>query len=118
MLKKKGWISVAVLALAAVVSLSAGCRERTAAVEQDAVGIYVESLQRQIDFGELQRRYPGESAQVVNPALLRADAITGWYDKGHNYHEQKMQNNLRSLGGIRILPETLRGVALRGEAGR
>jgi hypothetical protein len=116
MLKNKGWVGAGAVGLLALIALAAGCRERTA--DEELVGIYVESVQRQIDYGELQKRYPGERAQMINPGSLRADAIVGWYDKGHSYHEQKMQNSLKSLGGINILPETLRGAALRGEVSR
>jgi hypothetical protein len=118
MFKNRSWIGAAVIGLVAVIALAAGCRSRNTVVEGEAVGIYMESVQRQIDFAELQKRYPGERAETINPGLLKADTIVGWYDKGHNYHEQKMQNNLKSLGGIRILPEMLRGEALRGEIGR
>ena len=111
MFKNRSWMGAAVIGLVAVIALAAGCRSR-AAVAEDAVGIYIESVQRQIDFAELQKRYPGETAQTVNPGLLKADAIVGWYDKGHNYHTQKMQGV--SLGGLRILPEMLKGEALRG----
>ena len=46
---------------------------------------------------------------------MAADTIVGWYDNGGNYHEQKMENNLGHFnGGVRVLPQTLRGVALRG----
>jgi hypothetical protein len=118
MFKNRGWMSAVVIGLVAVVALVAGCRSRDAATDVNTVGIYMESVQRQIDFAELQKRYPGERAETINPGLLKADTIVGWYDKGHNYHEQKMQNNLKSLGGIRILPELLRGAALRGQVGR
>lgn len=115
MFKNRGWIGAAVIGLVAVIPLAAGCRDRTPTAQGEVVGIYIESVQRQIDFGELQRRYPGERAQTINPGALKADAIVGWYDKGNAYHEQKMQNNLKSLGGIQIFPEMLKGAALRGE---
>jgi hypothetical protein len=122
---KKALISAVVICLVAAVSFALGAqagdkvaaeKRVSAETRSNTVGIYVESIQRQIDIRDLQKRYPGESAQRINPESLKADAIVGWYDKGNNYHEQKMQNNLKSLGGIRILPDTLRGIALRGEA--
>jgi hypothetical protein len=120
MVAKKAFIGAAVIGLVAAISFAVGAQtgEKAASYEKksNVVGIYMESVQRQIDIRELQKRYPGETAQRLNPASLKADAIVGWYDKGNNYHEQKMQNNLKSLGGIRILPEMLRGVALKGEA--
>jgi len=115
MFKNRSWMVATVIGLMAVISLVAGCRSRATVATEDAVGIYIESVQRQIDFAELQKRYPGETAQMVNPGLLKADAIVGWYDKGHNFHKQKMEG---SMGGIRILPEMLKGEALRGEIGR
>jgi hypothetical protein len=126
---KKSLIGALVIVLVATISFAIGAQtvsKTTAsktttvtktsqvAARSNTVGIYVESIQRQIDIRELQKRYPGETAQRVDPAALKADSIVGWYDKGNNYHEQKMQNNLKSLGGVRILPEELRGVALRG----
>jgi len=126
---KRGLIGIILILLVATISFALGAQTgtstkttvskttvtKTAVVERsNTVGIYVESLQRQIDIRDLQARYPGETAQRIDPAALKADAIVGWYDKGNNYHEQKMQNNLKSLGGVRILPDALRGVALRG----
>jgi hypothetical protein len=121
---RKALISVVVICLVAAVSFALGSqpvnkvaddKDTEDKKDKNVVGIYIESFQRQIDIRDLQKRYPGESAQRINPESLKADAIVGWYDKGSSYHEQKMQNNLKSLGGIQILPETLRGTALRGE---
>src|SRR5262249_34926950 len=105
-----------VLGAVAALSFAAGrqTKEEAAKPKSTLVGIYMESVQRQIDIRELRKRYPGEAAQKIDPAALRADAIVGWYDRGNNYHEQKMQNNLKSFGAIQILPETLRGTALKG----
>jgi hypothetical protein len=122
MTMKRGLISAVILCLVATISFAVGAQTKSHAAatmvesKSNTVGIYIESVQRQIDIRELRKNYPGESAQRLNPAALKADAIVGWYDKGNNYHEQKMQNNLKSLGGIRVLPEMLRGVALKGEA--
>jgi hypothetical protein len=119
MFAKSALIGTAVIGLVAAISFAVGAQTRskpeTPEAKSTTVGIYIESIQRQIDIQDLQKRYPGESAQRINPGALKADAIVGWYDKGNNYHEQKMQNNLKSLGGIRILPEMLRGAALKGE---
>lgn len=135
MMLKKAWVGAAIL-LTATIAFALGLHAQStqsttaskktvtqtvtqktvATTRSNTVGIYMESVQRQIDIRDLQKRYPAESAQRINPAALRADAIVGWYDKGNSFHEQKMQNNLKSLGGIQILPEMLKGAALRGEA--
>jgi hypothetical protein len=117
---KQALIGATVICLVATISFALGAQAEKAAtsgkeVRSNTVGIYIESVQRQIDIRDLQKRYPGESAQRINPGSLKADAIVGWYDKGNSYHEQKMQNNLKSLGGIQIIQEKLKGVALRGE---
>jgi hypothetical protein len=121
MVLKKALLSAAAILLVATISYALGLQasekkeEAYTGRKSNTVGIYIESVQRQIDIRELQKRYPAESAQRINPGALRADAIVGWYDKGNSFHEQKMQNNLKSLGGIQILPEMLKGAALRGE---
>ncbi len=80
------------------------------------VGIYIASVTRQIKMSDLAKAYPSNRAGMVDKSVLAADAIVGWYDRGNNYHEQKMQNNLRpDMGGIRVLPQLLRGQAIRGE---
>jgi hypothetical protein len=116
---KQALIGAAVICLVATISFALGAQVEKAAtvkeVKSNTVGIYIESVQRQIDIRDLQKRYPGETAQRINPASLKADSIVGWYDSGHNYHEQKMQNNLKTLGGIQVIQEMLKGVALRGE---
>ena len=117
---KQGLIGATVICLVATISFALGAQVEKAATTKEAksytVGIYIESVQRQIDIRDLQKRYPGESAQRINPGSLKADAIVGWYDKGNSYHEQKMQNNLKSLGGIQVIQERLKGIAIRGEA--
>jgi hypothetical protein len=132
MMQKKAWVGAAILLVATIafalglhaqstmeskktVTQKTVIQKTVATTRSNTVGIYMESVQRQIDIRELQKRYPAESAQRINPAALRADSIVGWYDKGNSFHEQKMQNNLKSLGGIQILPEMLKGAALRGE---
>jgi hypothetical protein len=106
--------SVAALSFAAAIQV----KDQATKVEKksNTVGVYIESVQRQIDIRDLQRKYPGEAAQRINPESLKADAIVGWYDKGNSFHEQKMQNNLKSLGGIRVLPEMLKGISIKGES--
>lgn len=84
----------------------------------DPVGIVRQgltvSVARTVDFGELQANYPAEVEAKVDPASLAADAIVGWYDKGHNYHEQKMEKNLQTdFGDIVTNPAVLRGAVLR-----
>ncbi len=89
--------------------------QRVAASQDRYVGVYITSVTRQIRMSDLAKAYPAQQAGLVDKGRLAADAIVGWYDKGNSYHEQKMQNALkRDMGGIRILPEMLRGEALRG----
>ena len=115
MVRKRVLAFAGVLCAIAAISFTAASQEKKTEKSSNIVGVYIESVQRQIDIRNLQKSYPGESAQRINPEALKADAIVGWYDKGNNFHEQKMEKNLKSLGGIRIIPETLRGVAIRGE---
>jgi hypothetical protein len=78
------------------------------------VGIYIESVQRQISIDDLRRVYPGTSAARVDPGALKADAIVGWYDKGNNFHEQKMEKALGfDFGGLKVVNPVLRGIAVR-----
>ena len=87
----------------------------TPASSQDAmVGVYMTSVARQISYAELQKAYPANRAGKVDNIKMRADAIVGWYDNGNAYHQQKMQANLaHMMGAERILPEMLKGTALR-----
>lgn len=87
--------------------------------QDEYVGVYISSVTRQIKMSDLAKAYPANRAGIVDKSQLAADAIVGWYDRGNNYHEQKMQNNLRpDMGGLRVLPQMLRGQAIRGaEAG-
>ena len=79
------------------------------------VGVYVTSVARQVKMSDLVKAYPSEVVGRVDKAKLAADDVVGWYDKGQNFHEQKMQNNVKvSWGATQILPQTLRGIALRG----
>jgi hypothetical protein len=114
-------IKVVVVSLVLATGFALGQTQRSKSTEAKSsiVGVYVESVARQINIKDLQKRYPGNTAQRIDPAALRADAIVGWYDKGNNYHEQKMQNNLaKTVGGERIFPELLKGTALRGAGQR
>ena len=78
------------------------------------VGVYIESVARQININELRQKYPGTTAARVDPAALRADAIVGWYDKGNNFHEQKMEKNLgHDFGGLKVIQPVLRGTAIK-----
>jgi hypothetical protein len=78
------------------------------------VGIYLESVARQINLSELQRKYPGTAAAKVDLAGMRADTIVGWYDKGNNFHEQKMEKNLgHDFGGLKVIQPVLRGTAVK-----
>jgi len=78
------------------------------------VGVYIESVARQISMSDLQKKYPGTAAARVDPAALRADAIVGWYDKGNNFHEQKMEKNLgHDFGGLKVIQPMLRGIAVK-----
>ena len=93
---------------------------KTAAADQakpaadGIVGVYIESVSRQVRLSDLQKNYPGTSAARVDPAALRADAIVGWYDKGNNFHEQKMEKNLgHDFGGLKVIQPMLRGVAVK-----
>jgi hypothetical protein len=78
------------------------------------VGVYIESVARQININDLRKKYPGTTAARVDPAALRADAIVGWYDKGNSFHEQKMEKGLgHDFGGLKIIQPVLRGQAVR-----
>src|SRR3977135_4236259 len=44
------------------------------------VGVYIESVARQININDLRKKYPGTTTARVDPAALRADSIVGWYD--------------------------------------
>ncbi len=78
------------------------------------VGVYIESVARQINISDLRQKYPGTTAARVDPAALKADAIVGWYDKGHNFHEQKMEKNLgHDFGGLKVILPVLRGTAIK-----
>jgi len=121
-LKQKVNGSVLVLFLLSLISV-VGCvaqknsrssSETGSSDDPKMVGLFIESVSRQINIDELQRRYPGSTEQKIDPAALRADAIVGWYDKGNSFHEQKMQNNLPAqMGATRILPGVLKGNVLR-----
>ena len=89
----------------------------------DQVAVVAESLSssalastvvKEVSLSQLQADYPGEVAASVDPGALRADAIVGWYDKGSNYHEQKMEKNLKpDFGSIVIDPIAIRGIAVQ-----
>ena len=86
----------------------------TVAKSDGIVGVYIESVARQITIADLQRKYPGTTAARVDLASMKADTIVGWYDKGHNFHEQKMEKNLgHDFGGLKVIQPVLRGVAIR-----
>jgi hypothetical protein len=78
--------------------------------------VFIESVARQIDINDLRRAYPGTNEARINPEALKADTVSGWYDKGHNFHEQKMQNHTGrefDVGGTRILPSILKGKSVQ-----
>jgi hypothetical protein len=50
---------------------------------------------------------------VSNPGNLKADAIVGWYDSGHNFHAQKMGS--KDIGAEVINEAAQRGVALENK---
>lgn len=64
-----------------------------------------------VSFTELVADYPAESAARVDPGSLKADAIVGWYDKGHNYHKEHMKA-VTDFGDVVINPGAFRGVGL------
>lgn len=90
--------------------------QSSAAAKDEYVGVYITSVARQIKMSDLAKTYPAQQAGLVDKRRLAADTIVGWYDKGHNFHAQKMQNNIKvEMGATRILPQMLRGTDLRGE---
>jgi len=114
---KYKWVSSVVIFLVFAVGFVVGQSRKSGVPDATStmVGVYVESVARQINIKDLQARYPGNTAQKIDPAALRADAIVGWYDKGNNFHAQKMENNInKTIGAERIFPEILKGSALRG----
>jgi len=64
-----------------------------------------------VSFTDLVADYPAESAARVDPASLKADAIVGWYDKGHNYHKEHMKA-VTDFGEVVINPGAFKGVGL------
>lgn len=84
--------------------------------KSEVVGVFIESVARQVNIAELRKKYPGKNAARIDPEALRADAIVGWYDRGNNYHEQKMEKNLAkefNTGATKILPQTLKGAGIK-----
>lgn len=49
-----------------------------------------EGVNQRVTRQELERQYPARVSPRLDRATKSADAIVGWYDKGHNYHAQKM----------------------------
>jgi len=118
-------IGVGLLGVVAVVSLvvtgtvrrvSSQSSTQAAAKSQPAqskmVGVFIESVARQIDINDLRRVYPGTNEARISLEALKADTIVEWYDKEQSFHEQKMENHVGKefdVGGTRILPSVLKG---------
>lgn len=78
----------------------------------DLVSILKNGVLEQVDFGDLRREFPSQSSSALDEVSLRANAIVGWYDSGHNYHPEKM--NARTPGTEVMNPATRKGKGLRG----
>lgn len=79
---KKNRVYVAVFAAALLVTGTAVARDISTQFRED--------VNRRVTRQELQREYPTRVSPKLDRATKSADAIVGWYDKGHQYHSQKM----------------------------
>lgn len=72
------------------------------------------SATKVVSFRQLTADFPAEVAAQVDVAGLRAADVVGWYDKGHNFHEQKMEKNLKSeFGDLVTNPAVLHGQVIQ-----
>ena len=69
-----------------------------------------QSFAYRVEASELVANYPAERVARIDPAALKADAIVGWYDKGHNYHKEHMKAS--EFGDIVINPAAFKGKGL------
>lgn len=76
----------------------------------DMVQVFKNGVVQKVDSAQLLKQYPAASVAKINPGTLRADAIVGWYDSGHNFHAEKM--GTKSMGDVRANPALQRGNAV------
>jgi len=86
--------------------------------ESDRVAVVSQALGtttvNAISFSQLRADFPAEVESQVDQQSLRASTVVGWYDKGHNFHKEKMEKNLSSdFGDIVTNPAVLRGEVIQ-----
>jgi len=84
-------------------------RENTSSSASEK-GLAQSFIAQTASYRELVSYYPAEVAARIDPALLKADVIVGWYDKGHNYHKEHMK--AAEFGDELINPAAFRGIGL------
>ncbi len=78
------------------------------------VYVFRKGVVEQVSRSALLAKYPAKSGSKIDAARLRADAIVGWYDSGHNYHAQHM--NSKDVGNIRVINANMRGRSVQPAA--
>jgi hypothetical protein len=104
-----------------LLTLFAACSARVggeSSDDSDQVAVVSRALStttvRAVSFSDLQADFPAEVESQIDTASLRASAIVGWYDKGQNFHKEKMEKNLQSdFGDIVTNPAVLRGEVIQ-----
>ena len=86
--------------------------------DSDRVALVSEALSvatvSAVSFAKLRADFPAEVESQVDAESLRASTVVGWYDKGHNFHKEKMEKNLKSdFGDIVTNPAVLRGEVIQ-----
>ena len=110
-----------VAGLALLTSLAAcAAQVGTESEESDQVAVVSQALSTTsvsaISFTQLRADFPAEVEAQVDTAALRASAIVGWYDKGHNFHKEKMEkNNQTDFGDLVTNPAVFRGEVIQEE---
>ncbi len=112
-------LAAASLVAAATVRAQPAGSDRRAQVEIPAappgmVYVFRKGVVEQASRSALLAKYPAKSGAAIDPARMRADAIVGWYDSGHNYHAQHM--NSKDIGNIRVINANMRGRSVQPAA--
>ncbi len=105
-------LTAASLVAAATVRAQPAGSDRRAQVEIPAappgmVYVFRKGVVEQASRSALLAKYPAKLGAAIDPARMRADAIVGWYDSGHNYHAQHM--NSKYIGNFRVINAHMRG---------
>ena len=106
MIAGRGWKRV--LIGCSAVALAGGCGGAGSG-DEEMVDIFKDGAMQRIQLKKLNPTAPDKTGPVKLKPGTAADAIVGWYDKGHGYNKEKM-------GGKGIPPQLRDPELLKGEA--